>query len=148
MKMKTNILIIDGQGGRIGQLLIQGLKGRLNDAILITAVGTNSIATASMIKAGAVEAATGENPAVVACRDADIIAGPVGIAIADSLLGEVTPKMAVAVGQSKAAKVLIPMNKCDNQVVGVKNMPMNEMIAEAVNLIVTLLGKGNPVKFL
>lgn len=148
MKAKTKILIIDGQGGRIGQLLIQGLKGRLNDEVSLIAVGTNSIATASMIKAGAVEAATGENPVVVACRDADIIAGPVGIAIADSLLGEVTPKMAVAVGQSRAEKVLIPMNKCGNQVVGVKNMPMNEMIAEAVNLIVTSLGSGNPVKFL
>lgn len=148
MKTKTKILIIDGQGGRIGQLLIQGLKGRLNGEVSLIAVGTNSIATASMIKAGAVEAATGENPVVVACRDADIIAGPVGIAIADSLLGEVTPKMAVAVGQSRAEKVLIPMNKCDNQVVGVKNMPMNEMIAEAVNLIVTSLGRSNPVKFL
>jgi hypothetical protein len=128
------ILVVDGQGGKIGKLLIEGIKDKFK-SISITAVGTNSIATANMIKAGATKAATGENPVVVACRYADIIVGPIGIVIADSLFGEVTPNMALAVGQSSAAKVLIPMNKCDNQVVGIKDMPIGEMIDEAIKMI-------------
>ena len=104
------ILIIDGQGGRIGSQLIEALRERIKDAE-ITAVGTNSIATANMLKASPDSAATGENPVIVACRKADVIAGPVGIVIADSLGGEVTPKMAKAVGQSNAARVLIPVNR-------------------------------------
>jgi hypothetical protein len=136
--MKKNsiiqILVIDGQGGKIGKLVIEGIKDQFKD-ISITAVGTNSIATANMIKAGASKAATGENPVIVACRYADIIVGPIGIVIADALFGEVTPNMALAVGQSSAQKVLIPMNKCDNQVVGIKDMPIGEMIDEAIKMI-------------
>lgn len=128
------ILVIDGQGGKIGKLLIEGIVNKFHD-ISIMAVGTNSIATASMIKAGASRAATGENPVIVACRDADIIVGPIGIVIADSLFGEVTPNMALAVGQSSAEKILLPMNKCDNQVVGVKNMSIIEMVDEAIEMI-------------
>jgi hypothetical protein len=132
--MEKEILVIDGQGGRIGKLLIEEIKDKFKD-VSVVAVGTNSIATANMIKGGATKAATGENSVVVACRYADIIVGPIGIVIADSLLGEVTPAMALAVGQSKAEKVFLPMNKCANQVVGVKNMPTGELIAEALELI-------------
>lgn len=85
-----------------------------------------------MLKAGADEAATGENPVVVACRRADVIIGPIGIVIADSLLGEVTPKMAIAVAQSSAVRILIPMNRCDNLVAGVGSLSIAELAADAV----------------
>lgn len=125
------LVIIDGQGGRLGQLLVEGIK---KDSINceIYAMGTNSIATSAMLKAGADFGATGENPVIVACRDADIIIGPIGIVSADSLLGEITPQMAVAVGQSKALKLLLPVSHCNNQVIGVKSITMNEMVKETV----------------
>ena len=105
------IMVIDGQGGKMGKGLVEMLKKSCpEDEIL--AIGTNSIATAAMLKAGADAGATGENPAVVTSRTADIIVGPMGIVIADSLMGEITPKMAVAIGQSPAKKVLIPVNRC------------------------------------
>ena len=127
------ILIIDGQGGRIGSQLIEALRGLEN--VGITAVGTNSIATANMLKVSPDTAATGENPVIVACRRADVIAGPVGIVIADSLGGEITPEMAKAVGQSNAARVLIPVNRCDNIVAGVGDLPLTALIRDAANLI-------------
>lgn len=126
------ILIIDAQGGGIGKQLIIEINKNFKDAN-ITAVGTNSVATTNMLKAGATNAATGENAVVVACRKADIIIGPVGIVIADSMYGEITPKMAVAVGQSLAKKLLIPMNHCNNIIVGVENKRMNEFISETIN---------------
>ena len=126
------ILIIYAQGGGIGKQLIIEINKNFKDAH-ITAVGTNSVATTNMLKAGAKNAATGENAVVVGCRKADIIIGPVGIVIADSMYGEITPKMAVAVGQSNAKKLLIPMNHCNNIIVGVENKRMNEFIAETIN---------------
>lgn len=123
------ILVIDGQGGRIGRELIEGLS---EYADCITAVGTNSIATENMLKARPDAAATGENAVCVACRTADIIAGPLGIVIADSFIGEITPKMAEAVGQSAALKVLIPVNRCNNIVAGVQDLPLSDIIADAV----------------
>jgi hypothetical protein len=131
---EKNVLIIDGQGGKIGKLLIEEIKKSLPELNII-AIGTNSIATSNMIKGGAQQAATGENPVITACRYVDVIIGPIGIVIADSLMGEVTPAMAVAVGQSRAAKILIPMNKCDKMIVGAKNMPAAEMVEEAVSLL-------------
>lgn len=125
------VVIIDGQGGRLGQLLAEGItKEKLECELL--AIGTNSIATSAMIKGGAAQGATGENPVVVACRDADIIVGPIGIVSADSLLGEITPKMAAAIGQSHALKLLLPISRCNNQVVGVRNMSMSEMVEETI----------------
>ena len=101
----------------------------------ITAVGTNSTATSNMLKAGAHQAATGENAVLVGVRRADIIAGPVGIVIADSLLGEITPAMATAAGQSDAYKILLPVNKCHNIIVGTGGHSTSEIIAEAVEKI-------------
>lgn len=133
-----NILVIDGQGGRLGSQLVQAAVARFPQA-RICAVGTNAMATAAMIKAGAHQGATGENPVIVACRTADVIVGPIGIVIADALYGEVTPAMAVAVGQSRAARVLIPINKCDNQVAGVADQPLAAMIADALRRIAEIL---------
>lgn len=128
------ILIIDGQGGGLGRQLVEAVLKSGIDAEL-TAVGTNSLATSAMIKAGAKKAATGENSVVVACRSADVILGAVGIAVADALLGEITPKMAVAVGQSRAKKILIPMNLCDNIIVGVPRQPITALINEAIEIL-------------
>lgn len=128
------ILIIDGQGGMLGKQIVEAVRRILPESE-ITAVGTNIAATSSMLKAGADNGATGENAVIVCSRTADIIAGPVGIAIADSLLGEITPAMAQAVGQSGAQKVLIPVNKCNNMIVGVGSKKTSELIQEAINKI-------------
>ena len=125
-----NILIIDAQGGGLGRQLVASIKKEFPQAE-ITAVGTNTLATSNMLKAGADHGATGENAVAVGCRRADVIIGPVGIVIADSMYGEITPAMAAAVGQSDVKKLLIPMNQCNNIIVGVKNTSMSVMI-EAV----------------
>ena len=121
------IMVIDGQGGRMGKSIVEQMKANFpGDEIL--AIGTNSIATAAMMKAGADAGATGENPAIVGSRKADLIIGPMGIVIADSLLGEITPKMAVAIGQSEAKKILIPVNRCQHFVVGCEDLPLGEYV--------------------
>ena len=133
-----NILVIDGQGGQLGAQLIKAVLARFND-VNLTAVGTNAVATATMLKAGAHNAATGENPVVVACRKADVIIGPIGIVVADSLFGEVTDKMAVAVGQADAVRILIPMNRCDNIVAGVYNLNMGALVEDAVSKLAEVI---------
>ena len=133
------VVIIDGQGGRIGQAIAEAIIKEKLDCEL-TAIGTNSIATSAMIKGGAKQGATGENPIIVACRDADVIIGPIGIISADSLLGEITPAMAVAVGQSKAMKLLLPVSHCNNQVIGVRPMNVNEIVSETVDQLKKLIG--------
>ena len=132
------VVIIDGQGGRMGQLIVEAVKKQNCEGMELYAIGTNSAATAAMLKAGADFGATGENPVVVACRDADVIVGPIGILAADSLLGEITPVMAQAVGQSRALKLLLPVSRCQNQVVGVKNLTMNELVAETAERLKSL----------
>lgn len=126
-----HLLVIDAQGGGIGKQLISAVKSACPD-IRITAVGTNSAATSAMLKAGANEAATGENAVVVCCRSADVIAGPIGIVIADALLGEITPRMAKAVAQSAARRILIPVNHCSNIVVGVDDLSISRLIRSVV----------------
>ena len=129
-----NILVIDGQGGGLGRQLIQELKERCANAEIV-AVGTNSMATGAMLKAGAKLAATGENAVIVCSKKADVIVGPIGIVIADSMLGEITPAMAAAIGKSRAKRVLIPMNVCDNIIVGVSAQPVSAHVKDAVRLI-------------
>lgn len=128
------ITIIDGQGGRMGKALIEHLKREFPEQELL-AIGTNSIATASMLKAGADYGATGENPVLVAARDSDIIIGPIGIVIADSLFGEVTPAMATAIGRSQASQILMPVNRCNHHVAGCENLSMNEIIHRVIEQV-------------
>ena len=128
------ITIIDGQGGRMGKTIIEQLKKQFPQQPLL-AIGTNSIATAAMLKAGADYGATGENPVIVAARDSDIIIGPIGIVIADSLYGEVTEAMAAAVGRSSAQQILMPVNRCNHHVVGCDELTMNEIIALVVKQV-------------
>lgn len=126
-----NILVMDAQGGGIGKQVVTAVRTRFPD-VTITAVGTNAAATTAMLRAGADEGATGENAAVVCCRRADVIIGPVGIVIADAMLGEVTPRMAVAVGQSAAKRILIPVNHCANFIAGVADMSVGRLVDSVV----------------
>ncbi len=126
-----NILIIDAQGGGIGRQLVAAVRENIPGA-RIMAVGTNTTATAAMLKAGADNAATGENAVIVNCRKADVIIGPIGIVIADAMCGEMTPRMANAVAQSNAKRLLIPVNHCDNIVVGVADLNLGRLIQSVV----------------
>lgn len=128
------VVVIDGQSGRMGQVLIERIRAAGLPCRII-AVGTNAIATSAMLKAGADAGATGENPVLVNCRDADVIAGPIGILAADSLLGEITPAMAVAVGRSSAKKLLLPVNHCNNVVAGTQSMTLSRLMDETVELL-------------
>ncbi|MBR2000922.1 MAG: DUF3842 family protein [Firmicutes bacterium] len=126
-----NILIIDGQGGQLGAQLVKEITAQFPETEMVC-VGTNAMASSAMLKAGAKRVATGENPVAVACRKADVIIGPIGIVIADSLMGEVTPQMALAVAQADAVRILIPMNKCDNLVAGVGYSNTRVLIEDAL----------------
>ena len=126
-----NILVMDAQGGGIGKQVVTAVRTRFPD-VTITAVGTNAAATTAMLRAGADEGATGEHAAVVCCRRADVIIGPVGIVIADAMLGEVTPRMAVAVGQSAAKRILIPVNHCANFIAGVADLSVGRLVDSVV----------------
>ena len=126
-----NILVMDAQGGGIGKQVVTAVRTRFPD-VTITAVGTNAAATTAMLRAGADEGATGENAAVVCCRRADVIIGPVGIVIADAMLGEVTPRMAVAVGQSAAKRILTPVNHCANFIAGVADLSVGRLVDSVV----------------
>ena len=132
-----NVVVIDGQSGRMGQLFIQRARAaELN--CTYTAIGINAIATAAMLKAGAAQGATGENPVLVACRTADIIVGPIGILVADAMLGEITEKMVLAIGRSNAKKLLLPVNQCGNLMAGTQSLSLSRVIEEAVELLSTL----------
>jgi len=128
------VLVIDGQGGKMGKAIVEKLLEKA-PGVDITAVGTNTAATSAMIKAGASQGATGENPVVVNAADAQIIVGPIGIMAADALHGEITPKIALAVSRSKAVKVLIPMGKCNVHIAGIPDMSVSEYIARAVDMV-------------
>lgn len=134
------LLVIDAQGGGLGRQLVAAVKKALPE-LTVTAVGTNSAATAAMLKAGADQGATGENAVAVGCRRADIIAGPIGLLIADAMLGEITPAMAAAVGQSRAVRVLLPMNRCGTLIAGVEGTSTALLLEDAVKKIRELAAK-------
>ncbi|MCL1992928.1 MAG: DUF3842 family protein [Spirochaetes bacterium] len=123
-----NVLVIDGMGGGIGKSIIEHIKNERGDAVKITAVGTNSIATSAMLKAGADFGATGENAVVYNCAKADFIIGVTGIAFANSMCGEVSPAMAAAVSASPAHKILVPIDKCNVTVLGLVEKPVQAYI--------------------
>lgn len=136
-----NVVVMDGQSGRMGQIFIEKARAA-GITHPITAIGTNALATAAMLKAGATQGATGENPVIVACRSADIIVGPIGILVADAMLGEITPEMALAVGRSGAKKLLLPVNQCGNLVAGTQVMSLSKVMEEAVELLRTLCNQN------
>lgn len=140
------ILIIDGQGGKLGRQLVEAVLKAHPEATL-TAVGTNSLATETMMKGGARRIATGENAVIVGARRADVILGPIGIVLADALLGEISPAMAVAVGQSRAVKILVPLNRCETLVAGVNEPGASALIADALAKLDAVLAKGAACSF-
>lgn len=129
------IAVIDGQGGGIGKAIVEKLRKAFEGRIEIIALGTNSLATSLMLKAGADEGATGENAIVYNASKVDMILGPIGIVCANSLLGELTPVMAKAIAESQAHKILIPMNRCNIMVAGVNNKPLPHYIDDAVEAV-------------
>lgn len=128
----AKIVIIDGQGGRLGRLLVEEIKARLPQSEVL-AVGTNGIASSTMQKAGADHVATGENPVVRGVLDADVVLGPLGIVVANAILGEVTPRMAEAVGSCRGKKFLIPMNSCGVSVAGAQDLPLSAYVKLAAD---------------
>lgn len=132
------ITIIDGQGGKLGKTIVEQLK-KMHPEQELYAIGTNCLATAAMLKAGADYGATGENPCIVNAEDSDIIIGPVGIVIANALLGEITPSIATAIGASKAYKILVPTNRCNHYVVGCSETGISENIRLVCEKVDSLL---------
>lgn len=126
------IAVIDGQGGGIGKYVIERIRASLGVDVEILALGTNSLATSSMLKAGANEGATGESAIVFNADRADIIIGPIAIIIAFSMLGELTSKMAEAISKSPSKKILLPINKSNVQIVGVKNEPLPHLVDHVI----------------
>ena len=137
------IAVIDGQGGRMGALLVEAMRrAGIGAPHRVLAIGTNALATSAMLKAGADQGATGANPVIVASRTADLIVGPIGILMADALLGEITPGMAVAVGRSPATKLLLPVNQCSSIVAGTQQLTLAQLIDSAVAQIAALAARG------
>lgn len=130
------IVVVDGQGGGVGRALTEQLKKVMPERRILC-VGTNVMATSAMLKAGADAGATGENAVLVACRDADLILGPIGIVLSNAMMGELTPKMAEAIGDSPALKVLVPVGKCQVKVAGACDLTLSAAIEEAVKLAKT-----------
>lgn len=137
--MKT-VVVIDGQGGGCGRSLITRMLALQLKAKVI-AVGTNAAATAAMLKAGAQQGATGENAVLVNCRQADIIVGPIGIVMADAMMGECSPAMAAAVAASQAKKVLVPTSRCGVYIASLPEKTMAENVEDAVRIIDELLAE-------
>ncbi len=139
------IAVIDGQGGGIGKAIVERMRRDLPENTEIVALGTNATATAIMMKAGANEGASGENAICYSANKVDIIVGTVGIIVSNAMLGELTPKMAVAITESPAKKILISLNKCNIEIAGVKTEPLPHHIEHTINLIKTTMGVDNNV---
>ena len=137
------IAVVDGQGGGIGKTIIEKLREKLGDDAEILALGTNSLATSQMLHAGANEGATGENAVVLNAARSDVIAGSVAIVAANSMLGEMTPRMACAIAESPAEKVLIPLNRYRINVMGVVNKPLPHYVDDTVNYIQNIVRRKN-----
>jgi hypothetical protein len=128
-------MVMDGQGGGIGRAIIRRLRDAFGEEVEILALGTNSVATSQMMKAGANRGATGENAIVRTAPEADLIIGPLGIIIANAMMGEVTPEMSKAIGSSKALKVLIPLTQERVDIVGLSGEPLPHLIDQVIDLI-------------
>lgn len=126
--------VIDGQGGGIGSTIIKNIKELYGETVEVVALGTNAIATAQMLKAGANRGASGENAIVQTIKSVDVILGPLGIVIAHAMMGEVTPGIAEGVAGSPAAKFLLPLSQENVTIVGVARLPMPHLIEELISM--------------
>ncbi len=129
------LMVMDGQGGGIGATVIKGLRHSIGADLEILALGTNSIATSRMMKAGANRGGTGENAIICTSQVVDLIIGPLGILVANAMMGEVTPKMASAVSSSRAKKVLIPLTQEKIKIVGVSDEPLPHLVNEIIKTV-------------
>ena len=133
------IAVIDGMGGGIGSQVIERLRSLNNNDLEIIALGTNSQATANMLKSGAHEGATGENAIARTCQKADVIIGPLAIIAANSMMGEISPKISEAIASSPARKLLLPVSKCNIEIIGLESLQFktlfNELILNVKNKI-------------
>ncbi len=132
---KVRILVVDGQGGGMGRAIVERLRREFNDSIELFAVGTNATAAQAMMKAGADAAASGESAVIYNSRKADFIIGPIGILAGGSMLGELSPAMAEAITGSEAEKILLPLNRCGLQVVGVADEPLQTRLDQLIDLL-------------
>jgi hypothetical protein len=134
-KRKKCIAVIDGQGGGIGSAMIKRLRENLAEEVEIIALGTNAMATGAMLKAGANKGASGENAIVQSVKTMDIIIGTTGIVLANSMMGELTPKMAEAIASSPAMKCLLPLKIPEVEVIGAPKEPLPHLIDQLVKRI-------------
>lgn len=139
MEKQRLILVLDAQGGGMGAQLVRMLAPQLPADCELLAVGTNVLATNAMIKAGASRGATGENAVVYNAERADLILGPIGVILANGILGEVSPRMACAVSGAAGQKILIPSSHCNVQVAGTQDCRMEEYLQSAVALALRAL---------
>jgi len=131
----VKLMVMDGQGGGIGAAIIKGLRASVGNDLEILALGTNSIATSRMMKAGANKGATGENAIIQTSKRVDVIVGPLAILMGNSMMGEVTPGMAVAVSSSEAKRILIPLTQEQVSIAGVSGEPLPHLVAQVVEMI-------------
>lgn len=139
------LAVIDGQGGGIGKALVERLRQQLGQQVHLLALGTNALATSAMLRAGADEGATGENAIVRNAARVEVIVGPIGIVVANAMLGELTPAMACAIGESPARKFLIPVSRCSVQVAGVETRSLPQSVEQVMEMVAEyLLGRVVP----
>ncbi len=136
------VAVVDGQGGGIGKLIIEKLRKTMGENIEITALGTNALATALMLKAGADQGASGENAICVTVKKMDVVLGPIAIIVANSMLGEITPKVAMAIAEADAEKVLMPLNKSKITIVSSYNEPLPHLVEMMVKKVEEIRKRG------
>ena len=134
-KTKKTIAVIDGQGGGIGSVIIKRLREALGEQVEVIALGTNAMATGAMLKAGANKGASGENAILQTVRSVDIITGAVGVILANSMMGELTPKMAEAIASSPAVKYLLPLKTSDLEIIGSPKEPLPHLVDQLIKRI-------------
>jgi hypothetical protein len=134
-KTKKSIAVIDGQGGGIGSVIIKRLREALGEEIEVIGLGTNAMATGAMLKAGANKGASGENAIVQTVKVVDILTGPVSIVLANSMMGELTPRMAEAIASAPALKCILPLKMPEVEIIGAPKEPLPHLVDQLVKRI-------------
>jgi hypothetical protein len=134
-KRRKTIAVIDGQGGGIGSVIIKRLREAFSEKVEIIALGTNAMATGAMLKAGANKGASGENAIVQTVRVVDLLIGPINILFANSMMGELTPKMSEAIASSPALKCLLPLKMAEVEIIGAPKEPLPHLVDQLVKRI-------------
>ncbi|MBF0607602.1 MAG: DUF3842 family protein [Candidatus Magnetobacterium sp. LHC-1] len=129
------IAVIDAQGGGIGALVVKRLRQEFGDSVEVVALGTNAAATTAMLKSRADKGATGDNAIAFNANRVDVIVGPLGIVLANSMMGELTPAMAAAISTSQAKKLLLPLNQEGVEIIGIQATPLPHLVEALVERI-------------